>query len=173
MPNCPAAPRITISGMASSGRKSIIAPTPTKINNGNNPVWIPASYNTFISPVSYDIPRLASIQPKPIGSNSTGSYSLTTARTIKTPPTSSMKTLPQVRVVKPINRSWINWVGFMHASTGKLNQGLAFFNGVARVDQDRADRRGTDGADGVLHLHRFQHHQFISRHNMIARMGSD
>ncbi len=83
MPNCPAAPSRTMRGCASSGEKSIIAPTPIKISSGNNSVLIPASYNTPIMPSTAVIPEsgiLASKHPKPMGNKSTGSISLNTAR---------------------------------------------------------------------------------------------
>ena len=37
IPNCAAAPRISVFGLASKGPKSVIAPTPIKINNGAIP----------------------------------------------------------------------------------------------------------------------------------------
>ena len=43
MPNCPAAPSSTRRGFSSSGPKSVSAPMPMKISNGNSslvmPIW--------------------------------------------------------------------------------------------------------------------------------------
>ena len=41
MPNCAAPPRIAALGLAISGPKSVIAPTPMKIMIGNTPVSMP------------------------------------------------------------------------------------------------------------------------------------
>ena len=42
MPNCPAAPKMSTVGLASIGPKSIIAPSPMKIRQGNISVRMPA-----------------------------------------------------------------------------------------------------------------------------------
>ena len=83
MPNWPAAPSSAILGCESSGLKSIIAPTPMKINSGKSSVAMPASYRTPIIPSAAVMPAIgifASRQPKPMGRSSTGSISLKTAR---------------------------------------------------------------------------------------------
>ena len=43
MPNCAAAPRNSVRGFASSGPKSVSAPTPMKMISGNAPVSMPTT----------------------------------------------------------------------------------------------------------------------------------
>ncbi len=92
IPNCAAAPKKIIVGSLSRGEKSIIAPTPMKMSTGNNSFAIPASKSTLKKPGASGVPiaegimvsstggRFASIQPKPMGSRSVGSYSFLIAR---------------------------------------------------------------------------------------------
>ncbi len=42
IPNCAAAPSSAVRGLASSGPKSVSAPTPMKISSGNSPLATPA-----------------------------------------------------------------------------------------------------------------------------------
>ena len=83
IPSCPAAPRMAKYGCERSGRKSIIAPMPMKMNSGKSSVWIPNSFRMCsIPPGSFmgELGRLPSRTPKPIGSSSVGSYSFAIAR---------------------------------------------------------------------------------------------
>ena len=43
IPNCAAAPRKSVLGLASKGPKSVMAPTPIKIISGNAPLSIPTA----------------------------------------------------------------------------------------------------------------------------------
>ncbi len=85
IPNCPAAPINANTGCASSGRKSIIAPTPMKINSGSNSLSTVACFNTANIPCSAgsviaENGRFPMMHPIPIGSSSTGSYSRAIAK---------------------------------------------------------------------------------------------
>ena len=50
MPNCPAAPISAKIGCESSGRKSINAPIPMKMNNGKSSVLMPISFKMYSMP---------------------------------------------------------------------------------------------------------------------------
>ena len=83
MPSWPAAPSSAKIGWESSGRKSIIAPMPMKMNSGNSSVSIPNSFSRWSMPPGSFIGeagRLPSSTPNPIGSSSVGSYSFAIAR---------------------------------------------------------------------------------------------
>jgi hypothetical protein len=74
-------------------------------------VLIPNLYKRPNNPFPSVIPVtgiLARMQPKPIGSSRTGSYSFTTASVINTRPTPIIRILPQVRWVKPVMSSESN-----------------------------------------------------------------
>ena len=91
IPNCAAPPNKSILGFFSNGPKSIIAPIATKISKGNSSVSIPNLYKTVKAPCIASTPTptvptadengiFAKIQPKPIGSSNTGSYSFAMAK---------------------------------------------------------------------------------------------
>ena len=76
IPNWPAAPSSTIRGFSSSGPKSVSAPMPMKISSGKSSLRMPMSYSTRSMPssaMSGDSGRLASMQPAPMGTSSSGS----------------------------------------------------------------------------------------------------
>ena len=79
MPNCAAAPKNIILGVANRGRKSVIAPMPTKISAGNSSVVMPKSLIVLSRPPVPSVGqitesgRFTSIAPMPMGSSSMGS----------------------------------------------------------------------------------------------------
>ena len=77
MPNWAAAPSNTVIGFWSMGVKSVRAPTPKNISNGNNSVSNPIFLSIPSKPSSSMIPvdgRFAINTPTPIGSSNNGSY---------------------------------------------------------------------------------------------------
>ncbi|MPM73175.1 hypothetical protein SDC9_120151 [bioreactor metagenome] len=106
IPNWAAAPNNSMNGFCRSGPKSIMAPMPIKINNGNSSVLIPASKRTSRTPsdslplticVRTPVPgKLTRIVPNPIGTNKVGSYSFLIPRYISTLPMTIMISWPGV-----------------------------------------------------------------------------
>ena len=83
MPSWPAAPSRANTGCDSSGRKSIIAPMPMKMNSGKSSVSMPNSISRWSMPSGWfigEFGRLPSSTPKPMGSSRVGSYSFPIAR---------------------------------------------------------------------------------------------
>ena len=82
IPNWAAAPSKNVFGLAITGEKSVIAPTPIKINNGKSVFVIPMWYKTYnkpggltVSPASVNPAKgiFAKLPPKAMGTNNNGS----------------------------------------------------------------------------------------------------
>ena len=83
IPNCAAAPNNAVLGFAINGPKSVIAPTPIKINIGKRPVSTPIVYRIPTKPFGPAISAIgifANKPPKPIGIKRSGSKFLAIAR---------------------------------------------------------------------------------------------
>jgi len=90
-------------GLAISGPKSVIAPTPMKISGGKISYLMPKPI-AIITPISVSKPvfgKLAIISPNAIGRSRRGSYSFAIARYSRTSPTRIITTFSQVRAAKP------------------------------------------------------------------------
>src|SRR5512146_1827284 len=100
------------------------------------------------------MPRFARMQPKPMGSSSTGSYSLITASATSTRPTKIIRALPQVKLVKPrVTCSASREKSMPVSSVGVLEQKLSAFHLVAGRYADCGNGARPVGADDVFHLH--------------------
>ena len=105
IPNCAAAPSNNIRGFAISALKSVSAPTPIKISNGNTPVSIPMGYIYYNKPPGSDKPAtgmFVKIAPKPIGSKSNGSKLRAIAQYSSKQPTAIMISAGKVKLAIPV-----------------------------------------------------------------------
>ena len=102
-----------MNGFCNSGPKSIMAPIPMKISNGNSSVLIPALKRTSKTPSDSDpltiwvrtpVPgKLTKMVPSPIGTSNVGSYSFLIPKYIRTAPISIIAIWPIVMDVIPAN----------------------------------------------------------------------
>src|SRR5690606_7021148 len=120
------------------------------------------------------------------GSSSTGSYSLSTASAIRIPPARIIGALPAVKLVSPWVSSGKSSEKSMYAAyhccrqdsrRGRIaggplitvaHQHIVMLDVLVNFDLDRVDSSGARGADHVLHLHRFEHAQFLPGFNRVA-----
>ena len=97
MPNWAAAPRSAILGLAMSGPKSVIAPTPMKMNRGNRPFVMPKLKmmpKKPFGPAMCSMGTLAKMPPNPMGRSKRGSKPFLMASQIRSIPTQIITTRP-------------------------------------------------------------------------------